>query len=78
MHGDTCANLWVIYRLVGIGSFCPLHPMGSGGEGAPYLDCSYFLGPGSSLCILMTHLESGGGGGAPTWELEEGVAVKKG
>jgi hypothetical protein len=53
------------------------HPTGNRAGGAPYLSSSSVLGPGSSLCILMIHLESGGGGGFPTWELEEGEVVKK-
>ena len=71
MHGDTCANLWVIWVSVGIGDFSLLHLSGGGDGGRPVPEPLISLGAWKST----VHSNDGGpswdleeGGGAPTWE----------
>lgn len=44
VHGDTCANLWVIYMSVGIGGFCLQQPTGHGGGDRPIPELLISLG----------------------------------
>lgn len=74
VHGDTCANLWVIYASVGIGGYHLLHLTWVGRSGCSISELLTLLGPGTLLCILIMGDPPGiwRRGRTPTWDLEEG------
>lgn len=63
VHGDTCANLWVMYASVGIGGYHLLHLTWVGRGGCSISELLISVGAWN----LTLHINNGG----PTWNLEK-------